>query len=53
MPLHSSVLEMSNNKIKVIKRKAYGFYDIRYLLLKIFKLSPTNRMMILSSLQWS
>jgi len=29
-PLHTSRLEGINNKIKVIKRKAYGFHDIEY-----------------------
>jgi len=30
-------LEGVNNKIKVIKRKAYGFHDLRYFTLKIFQ----------------
>jgi len=29
-PLHTSRLEGINNRIKVIKRKAYGFHDIEY-----------------------
>lgn len=29
-PLHTGRLEGINNKIKVIKRKAYGFHDVRY-----------------------
>jgi transposase len=29
-PLHTSRLEGINNKIKVLKRKAYGFHDIQY-----------------------
>jgi len=29
-PIHTSRLEGINNKVKVIKRKAYGFYDIEY-----------------------
>jgi len=29
-PIHISRLEGINNKIKVIKRKAYGFHDIEY-----------------------
>lgn len=29
-PVHTSRLEGMNNKIKVIKRKAYGFHDIEY-----------------------
>ena len=34
-------LEGVNNKINVIKRKAYGFHDLRYFSLKIFKLFAT------------
>jgi transposase len=34
-PLHTSVLEGINNKIKVIKRMAYGFRDDAYFFLKI------------------
>jgi transposase len=34
-PLHTSVLEGVNNKIKVIKRMAYGFRDDDYFFLKI------------------
>jgi transposase len=34
-PLHTSVLEGINNKIKVIKRMAYGFRDDDYFFLKI------------------
>jgi len=30
-------LEGVNNKIKVIKRKAYGFHDLRYFTLKIYQ----------------
>ena len=29
-PIHTSRLEGINNKIKVIKRKAYGFHDLEY-----------------------
>jgi transposase len=36
-PLHTSLLEGVNNKIKLIKRKAYGYQDIRYFSLKIFQ----------------
>jgi transposase len=36
-PLHTSKLEGVNNKIKVIKRKAYGFHDLRYFSLKIYQ----------------
>ena len=34
-PLHTSVLEGVNNRIKVIKRMAYGFRDSAYFFLKI------------------
>jgi transposase len=34
-PLHTSVIEGINNKIKVIKRMAYGFRDDDYFFLKI------------------
>lgn len=34
-PLHTSVLEGINNKIKVIKRMAYGFRDDEYFFLKL------------------
>ena len=34
-PLHTSVLEGVNNKIKVLKRSAYGFRDDEYFFLKI------------------
>jgi transposase len=33
-PIHTSKLEGVNNKIKVIKRKAYGFHDLDYFRLK-------------------
>ncbi len=36
-PIHTSILEGVNNKIKVIKRKAYGFLDNRYFSLKIIQ----------------
>jgi transposase len=35
--IHTGKLEGVNNKIKVIKRKAYGFHDLRYFSLKIFQ----------------
>jgi transposase len=35
--IHTSKLEGVNNKIKVIKRKAYGFHDVRYFTLKIYQ----------------
>lgn len=34
-PVGTSMLEGINNKIKVIKRKAYGFHDDRYFALKV------------------
>jgi transposase len=34
-PVGTSMLEGINNKIKVIKRKAYGFHDDRYFILKV------------------
>ena len=34
-PISTSELEGANNKIKVIKRKAYGFHDIKYFVLKV------------------
>lgn len=36
-PLHTSVLEGVNNKIKLTKRKVYDHHDIRYFSLKIFQ----------------
>ncbi|MCX6256260.1 MAG: transposase, partial [Bacteroidia bacterium] len=33
--IHTSRLERTNNKIKVIKRKAYGFHDVEYFTLII------------------
>jgi len=34
-PIHTSKLEGINNKIKVIKRQAYGFHDSEYFALKV------------------
>lgn len=43
-PIHTSRLEGVNNKIKVIKRVAYGFHDQRYFSLKIIQaFHPNNR----------
>lgn len=39
-PLHTSVLEGINNKIKVIKRMAYGYRDDTYFFLKIRQAFP-------------
>lgn len=36
-PIHTGKLEGVNNKIKVIKRKAYGFHDLQYFTLKIYQ----------------
>jgi transposase len=36
-PIHTGILEGVNNKIKVIKRKAYGFQDLHYFSLKIIQ----------------
>jgi transposase len=36
-PIHTGRLEGVNNKIKVIKRKAYGYHDFRYFSLKIIQ----------------
>jgi len=33
--IHTSKLEGVNNKIKLIKRMAYGFHDQRYFFLKV------------------
>ena len=41
-PLHTSLLEGINNKIKVIKRSAYGFRDDEYFFLKIRQAFPAN-----------
>lgn len=41
-PLHTGVLEGINNKIKVIKRMAYGFRDDDYFFLKIRAAFPGN-----------
>lgn len=42
-PLHTSRLEGINNKIKVIKRMAYGYRDTEYFFLKIKGAFPGNR----------
>ena len=41
-PLHTSLLEGINNKIKVIKRMAYGYRDDAYFFLKIRAAFPGN-----------
>lgn len=40
-PIHTGKLEGINNKIKVIKRKAYGYHDTEYFALKIIQ-ATTN-----------
>jgi len=40
-PIHTNKLEGINNKIKVIKRKAYGYRDLEYFSLKIMQ-ATTN-----------
>ncbi|MBI9085184.1 MAG: transposase [Desulfobacterales bacterium] len=34
--IHTGKVEGVNNTIKVIKRKAYGFHDVRYFTLKMY-----------------
>jgi len=41
-PLHTGLLEGMNNKIKVIKRMAYGFRDDEYFFLRIRAAFPGN-----------
>jgi len=41
-PIHTGKLEGINNKIKVIKRKAYGYHDLEYFALKIMHATATN-----------
>ena len=36
-PIHTGKIEGVNNKIKVIKRKAYGYHDLRYFTLKVYQ----------------
>lgn len=46
-PIGTSALEGANNKIKVIKRKAYGFHDSQYFTLKVkqaFETHETNQL---------
>ena len=43
-----------NNKIEVIKRKAYGFHDLRYFALKINQPFTTNwRRTMIVKLRWT
>ena len=39
-PIHTGRLEGVNNKIKVLKRQAYGFRDLDYFALKIKQRCP-------------
>jgi len=41
-PIHTGKPEGMNNKIKVIKRKAYGFHDDRYFSLKVIQAFSYN-----------
>ena len=41
-PISTAKLEGTNNKIKVLKRKAYGFHDLQYFKLKLFDLHNNN-----------
>ena len=43
-PIHTSILEGVNNKIKVIKRKSYGFHDERYFSLKVIQAFSTYKL---------
>jgi transposase len=42
-PINNGRLEGLNNKIKVIKRRCYGFHDLDYFTLKIKQASPRSR----------
>jgi len=42
-PISNARLEGLNNKIKVIKRRCYGFHDLEYFALKIMQASVLNR----------
>lgn len=41
-PINNGRLEGLNNKIKVIKRRCYGFHDLDYFALKIMQASPRS-----------
>lgn len=36
-PINTAILEANNRKIGLIRRKACGFYDLKYFILKIFQ----------------
>lgn len=42
-PINTGKLEGLNNKIKVIKRRCYGFHDLDYFTLKIKQAAPRSR----------
>jgi transposase len=42
-PIDTGKLEGLNNKIKVIKRRCYGFHDLDYFTLKIKQAAPRSR----------
>ena len=45
--IHTSILEGVNNKIKVIKRKAFGFHDLDYFTLKVMQaFDPRNHQLV-------
>ena len=41
-PIHTSKLEGVNNKIKEIKRTAFGYHDLNYFKLKVKQCYPGN-----------
>ena len=41
-PIHASILEGVNNKIKLAKRKAYGYRDLDYFALKVIQAFHSN-----------
>ena len=41
-PISTGRLEGINNKVKVLKRQAYGFRDIKYFELRLYFLHETN-----------
>lgn len=45
-PISTGPLEGTNNKIKVMKRKAYGFRDLEFFKLKILALHETRQVLV-------
>jgi len=41
-PIYTAKVEGINNRIKVIKRKAYGYRDMNYFMLKIYNIHTTR-----------